>query len=161
MSQADLHTSLSRLFSELTEGAPGEAYVLNGGDPGLFQSLDRLSAEAASKPAAPGAGSIAAHVDHVCYGLDLLLRWSHGEQNPWGTADWAASWTRTTVDERAWAALRERLRTTARRWQDVLQQPRTLAPIEMNGVIASVVHLAYHIGAIRQIDRSAQGPRAR
>jgi hypothetical protein len=32
--------------------------------------------------------------------------------------------------------------------------------MELNGVIASVAHLAYHLGAIRQIDRSIQGPKA-
>jgi len=30
----------------------------------------------------------------------------------------------------------------------------------MNGVISSVAHLAYHLGAIRQIDGSIQGPKA-
>jgi hypothetical protein len=32
--------------------------------------------------------------------------------------------------------------------------------MELNGVVASVAHLAYHLGAIRQIDRSIQGPKA-
>lgn len=162
MSQADLHASLAHLFAELTEGAPpDEGYILNGGDPGLLRSLEGLSAAAASKPPAPGRGSIASHVDHVCYGLDLLLRWSEGETNPWGTADWAASWTRTTVSDEEWTALRARLRQTARRWHAALQTPRELSMLEVNGILASVAHLAYHLGAIRQIDRSVQGPRAR
>lgn len=32
--------------------------------------------------------------------------------------------------------------------------------MELNGVIASIAHLAYHVGAIRQIDLSAKGPSA-
>jgi hypothetical protein len=32
--------------------------------------------------------------------------------------------------------------------------------MELNGVIASVAHLAYHLGAIRQIDRAIRGPSA-
>jgi hypothetical protein len=32
--------------------------------------------------------------------------------------------------------------------------------IEMNGIVASAAHLAYHLGAIRQIDRSTRGPSA-
>ena len=32
--------------------------------------------------------------------------------------------------------------------------------IELNGMIGSVAHLAYHLGAIRQIDRSIGGPAA-
>jgi hypothetical protein len=154
-----LHSSLSLLFSELTDGpSPDAAYMLNGGDPGLLRSLDRLSADAASKPPVPGAASIAAHVDHVCYGLDLMNRWSDGDADPWSSADWTASWRRTTVTEIEWAALRERLRETTRRWRDALGTPREMSALELNGVIASIAHLAYHLGAIRQINRSIQGP---
>jgi hypothetical protein len=156
-----LPSSLSLLFAELTDGPSSDAaYMLNSGDPGLVRSLDGLSAEAASRPSVPGSASIAAHVDHLCYGLDLMNRWADGEADPWSSADWAASWTRTTVTESEWASLRERLRQTTRRWRTALQTPRTMSELELNGVIASVAHLAYHLGAIRQIDRSIQGPRA-
>jgi hypothetical protein len=156
-----LHSSLSLLFAELTDGpSPDAAYMLNSGDPGLLRSLDGLSAQAASRPSVPGAASIAAHVDHVCYGLDLMNRWADGEADPWSSADWTASWGRITVTESEWAALRERLRETTRRWQNALQVPRTMSALELNAVIASIAHLAYHLGAIRQIDRSIQGPKA-
>ena len=156
-----LHASLSTLFGELVDGPPPDAgYMLNGGDSGLLRSLDSLSAEAASRASAFGGGSIAAHVDHLCYGLELMNRWSEGEADPWSSADWASSWRRTTVTASEWSALRERLRTTARRWRQALETPREMTEVEMNGVIASVAHLAYHFGAIRQIDRSIQGPKA-
>jgi hypothetical protein len=35
-----------------------------------------------------------------------------------------------------------------------------MSQMELNGVISSIGHLAYHLGAIRQIDRSIQGPKA-
>ena len=38
--------------------------------------------------------------------------------------------------------------------------PRELTSVELTGLIAAVVHLAYHLGAIRQIDPSLQGPKA-
>jgi hypothetical protein len=157
-----LHSSLSLLFAELTDGpAADAAYMLNGGDPGLLRSLDRLSAEQASKRSATGTASIAAHVDHVCYGLDLMNRWSGGEADPWSTADWSASWQRGTVTESEWDVLRERLRESTRRWRTALETPREMSTVELNGVIGSIAHLAYHLGAIRQIDRSIQGPKAR
>jgi hypothetical protein len=156
-----LHASLSQLFAELIDGpSPEAAYMLNGGDPGLLRSLDRLSAEAASKPSAPGAASIAAHVDHVCYGLDLMNRWHDGDADPWTGADWAASWQRIGVTDAEWAALRARLRATTQRWRKALETPRDMSVQELNGVMASIAHLAYHLGAIRQIDRSIQGPKA-
>ena len=94
------HSSLSLLFAELIDGpAAHAAYMLNGGDPGLLRSLDGLSAEQASKRSATGTASIAAHVDHVCYGLDMMNRWSDGEADPWSAADWSASWQRGTVTD--------------------------------------------------------------
>ncbi len=156
-----LHASLALLFAELIHGpSPDGAYMLNGGDHGLLRSLDALSAVAASTPSNPGAASIAAHVDHLCYGLDLMNRWGDGEPDPWSGADWAVSWRRTTVDEREWAGLRARLRYAAGRWQRTLQAAREMSPVELNGVIGSIAHLAYHLGAVRQIDRSIQGPKA-
>ena len=156
-----LHSSLSLLFSELIDGpAADAAYMLNGGDPGLLRSLDGLSAEQASKRSATGTASIAAHVDHVCYGLDLMNRWSDGEADPWSAADWSASWQRGTVTDSEWDVLRERLRKSTRRWRTALETPREMSTVELNGVIASIAHLAYHLGAIRQIDRSIQGPKA-
>ncbi len=156
-----LHASLAVLFGELIDGPPADAaYMLNVGDPGLLQSVDALSAAAASRPSPAGGASIAAHVDHLCFGLELMNRWSNGEADPWAGADWAASWRRTTVTESEWAALRARLRDVTRRWHDALRTPRALSTLELNGVISSIAHLAYHLGAIRQIDRSVQGPKA-
>ncbi|MET0214536.1 MAG: hypothetical protein ABW292_16110 [Vicinamibacterales bacterium] len=72
--------TLARLFGELVDGAPDSGgYMLNAGDAGMLRSLDNLSATAASTPTATGS-SIAAHVDHVRYGLSLMNRWSAGEE---------------------------------------------------------------------------------
>jgi hypothetical protein len=156
-----LHESLALLFAELIDGpAPDAAYMLNGGDPGLLRSLDRLSAAAASAVPPSGGASIAAHVDHVRYGLELMNRWGDGEADPWSNADWTASWRRTTVTDEQWAALREQFRGETRRWHKTLQAPRTMSALEQNGVIGTIAHLAYHLGAIRQIDRSIAGPPA-
>jgi hypothetical protein len=156
-----LHVSLALLFSELVDGpSPDAAYMLNGGDPGLLRSLDALSAAKASSPPPAGGASIAAHVDHVRYGLELMNRWAGGDADPWSGADWTASWRRSTVSEEQWAALRERLRGETQRWRTALEAPRAMSALELNGVIASIAHLAYHFGAIRQIDRSIRGPQA-
>jgi hypothetical protein len=157
----ELHQSLATLFSELMDGPPaGASYVLNPKDPGLLRSLDQLSAGAASTPSDEGSAPIAAHVDHVCYGMELMNRWTSGEQNPWATADWTASWRRGQVNEEEWSTLRERLRSTSKEFLAGLSTPRELPGVARNGMIAGVVHLAYHMGAIRQIDRSIRGPSA-
>lgn len=155
----DLNRSLPTLFSELVYGAPeAGAFVLNRGDPGLLTALDDLSAAAASASTHGGA-TIAAHVDHLRYGLSLMNRWAAGE-NPFTDANWAASWERGAVSETQWAELRNDLRAEVERWHSALQEPREVRGIELDGVIGSIVHLAYHLGAIRQIDPTARGPKA-
>lgn len=157
-----LRGALSDLLAEVVDGAKeGEAWLLNGGDPGLLRSLERLSADAASAPAPAGGASVAAHADHLRYGLSLLNRWARGEENPFADADWSASWRRGTVSDGEWAALRDALRREAGDWREAVRRPRELGRFELTGMLASVAHLAYHLGAIRQIDRAAQGPPAR
>ena len=133
--------------------------MLNREDGGLLRSLDTLAASAASAVPAAGGSSIAAHVDHIRYGLSLMNRWSHGDPNPWSTADWTASWSRCTVNDQEWAALRQALEMKRARGSKI-RAPREYSEMELNGVIASISHLAYHFGAIRQIDRRSAVPAA-
>jgi hypothetical protein len=158
MQSGDLNRSLPSLFSELVNGTRGTgAFVLNRGDRGLLTSLDRLSADAASASHAGGA-TIAAHVDHLRFGLSLMNRWAAGE-NPFDDADWSASWNTTTVSDAEWRELRAGLRREVEAWYSALQSPREVAGVELDGVIGSVIHLAYHLGAIRQIDAGVRGPK--
>ncbi|PYP50357.1 MAG: hypothetical protein DMD39_10465 [Gemmatimonadetes bacterium] len=157
MNTGDLGSTLPTLFAELVDGAPqSEAYLLNRGDTGLLRSLDKLSAIAASALTATGS-SIAAHVDHLRYGLSLMNRWAAGE-NPFDDADWTTSWRKTRVSAVQWKQLRDELANEAHRWLDYLKKQREIGQTDLNGVVASVAHLAYHVGAIRQIDLSARGP---
>jgi hypothetical protein len=159
MNTRDLGNTLPTLFAELVDGASkSEAYTLNRGDGGLLRSLDKLSATAASAPT-PHGSTISAHVDHLRYGLSLMNRWSAGE-NPFDDADWTASWRRTRVSATQWKQLRDDLAKEAHRWLENLGNPREISESELNSVVGSVAHLAYHVGAIRQIDLSARGPSA-
>jgi hypothetical protein len=159
MNTRDLGNTLPALFAELVDGSPpDEAYILNRGDPGLLRSLDKLSATAASA-ITPTGSSIAAHVDHLRYGLSLMNRWSNGE-NAFDDADWTVSWRKTRVTAAQWKQLRDELASEAHQWQETLKKPRELSQPELNSVAGSIVHLAYHVGAIRQIDLTARGPAA-
>ena len=157
MDTRDIANSLTTLFAELTQGAQkAGGYMLNGGDAGLLRSLDRLSAAAASTPT-PTGSSIASHVAHLLYGLSLMNRWSAGE-DPFANADWGAAWRRTQVSEEEWRSLREDLRREAESWLNALRTPREVDEAGVTGMVGSIAHLAYHFGAIRQIDRAARGP---
>jgi hypothetical protein len=91
-----------------------------------------------------------------------MNRWVAGEENPWQDADWTASWTRTTVTDDEWQTLREQFRQESRVCRDAWSQASAddLRGQMLTGAIAIVAHLAYHLGAIRQIDRSIRGPSA-
>jgi hypothetical protein len=144
--------SLVDLLVEIFDGPPGsEAYLLNPGDPGLLRQLDTLSAEQASTRSTPGKTTIAVHVDHVLYGLMLLNRWAGGEENPWASADWEASWKRGTVSDEQWSTLRRELRDHAGRWRRVVETRTDWNEVTAAGAISSAAHTAYHLGAIRQI----------
>src|SRR5262249_40246613 len=126
-------------------------YVLNQGDRGLLASLEGLSAAAASATHDGGA-SIAAHVDHLRYGFSLLNRWAGGDPPPWPDMDWTASWRRTVVSESEWRKLRDELRHEADAWALALHTPREVSDVEAGWMLGSIAHLAYHMGAIRQVD---------
>ena len=158
MNTGEVARTLSTLLGELVNGASKDGgYMLNPGDEGLLRSLEKISAADASALTSTGS-SIAAHADHLRYGLSLMNRWSQGE-NPFGTADWSASWRKTPVSEDEWRQLRSDLGGEMTRWLDAVGRPRDVDEIELNGMIGSIAHLAYHVGAIRQINQATRGPR--
>ena len=160
MRTLDIAPSLARLFSELVNGVSSArgGFVLNTGDVGLLQSLDRLPAGDASR-AVNGGATIAAHAQHLRYGLSLMNRWAAAGGDPFADATWDAAWKVTAVDDAEWHAIREGLRGETERWLDVLKSDREVREVELTGLLGSIAHLAYHLGAIRQINKETRGPR--
>ena len=152
--------AVAALLSEIVDGPPADAaFVLNPGDGGLLASLDALSAQAASERPG-GRSSVAAHVDHVRYGLELLNRSARGE-DPWQDAHYAASWERQHVDADEWQSLRLALAAEAHAWIGAVREPRDRDDLPPTATLASLAHIAYHLGAIRQLAAAAAGPLAR
>jgi hypothetical protein len=160
MNTTDVNRALTRLFSELVDGQdnPTGGFVLNTGDAGLLRSLDALSAADASRSVNDGA-TIAAHAQHLRYGLSLMNRWATEGGNPFADAKWDEAWKTSGVDVGAWQEIRNSLRDETHRWLEALNSPRDVTDIELTGMIGSIAHLAYHLGAIRQIDKQTRGPR--
>ena len=159
MATIDIHEPLRQLFSELVDGAPPRgAFMLNSGDVGLLCSLDKLSAEDASH-AVDGGATIAAHAQHVRYGLSLMNRWADVGGNPFADAKWEEAWKVSKVDEAQWEEIRRALRDESHRWLAILGTPREASGVELTGMMASVAHVGYHLGAIRQIAKGARGPK--
>ena len=162
MNTSHISDTLSTLVHELVRGSPDVSkptYMLNRGDRGLLYALDNLPASAASVSNA-GGPSIAAHTDHVRYGLSLLNRWANGDPASWKETDWTASWKKSVVSDAEWRTLRDELRRETEAWIAALGTPREVSVAELRFITGSVAHLAYHFGAIRQIDRATRGPTA-
>lgn len=157
---SDASSALSRLFAELVNGAPagGGAFILNSGDSGLLRSLDVLSAADASRSANGGA-TIAAHVLHLRFGLSLMNAWAVEGDNPHVNPRWDEAWKVSAVDAAQWDEIRAGLRAEAARWLDALGAPRDTSARGLAEMMGSIAHLAYHIGAIRQIAQDARGPK--
>src|SRR5690349_5791355 len=152
--------ALSRLFSELVDGTSGrgDAFILNTGDVGLLRSLEKLSPADASTSVNEGA-TIAAHAQHVRYGLSLMNRWAREGGNPFADAKWDEAWKTSAVVAASWDEIRAGLRVETQRWLEMLRTPRERSGTEFTGMVSSVAHLAYHLGAIRQISKSVRGPK--
>lgn len=159
MNTSNATSSFTALMSELVNGtAPTGGYMLNRGDRGLIGALDKITARDASQ-IINGGSSIAAHVDHVTYYTSLMNRWAAGE-NPWKGADWKASWRKPAVTPEEWENSKRALADELNKWILVLGEAREVSSAEFSGMIASIAHLAYHLGAIRQMNRHLAGPNA-
>jgi hypothetical protein len=149
---------LVTLLSEALYGAAGKGYFLNPNDRGLLASLDNLSAATAS--AQPGGrSSVASHVEHLHYSLTLLNHTAPGK-NPWAHANWADAWTHHSVNDEQWQALRSALATEAKAWLHAMSHSPSWDESAIAIAISSIPHIAYHLGAIRQLAQAAAGPKA-
>ena len=120
-------------------------------DPGtsLFETLETISAEEASRPVSATCASIAAQVEHVRFYLAVLARYARGEQV--GKIDWADSWQLQQVTPDGWDALKGRLRAAHRDILAIVADETTWQNEDaIGGSLAIVVHTAYHLGEIRQ-----------
>lgn len=151
------------LLDEALAGPPMEAgttwFTDSGPQAGLLRFLDVLSPEAASTPPRPGRANLAAHVDHVRYGLELANRALRGERDAFAKADWGRSWAIRSVDADMWARIRAGLRREYEAVREVLASSDGWMADDMalTGVLAQLAHVAYHLGAVRQIARDVAG----
>ncbi len=150
--EQDVFTSnYLQLLRETFDGPPsegGSAYLDKGA--GLFQTLDRLTAEEASAAVGPGAPTIAGHCEHVRFYLVALHEFMRGAT---AQVDWKQSWLVQAVTAEEWNAVREGLRRTYTTLTDHLQSVERWGDSEVGDGMAILVHTAYHLGAVRQIAR--------
>lgn len=149
-----LATALLALLDEAYLESPdprGTWFTDNEPANGFLGTAARLSAAEASRPLTAGEGlSLASHVGHLTFALDLANRAAKGE-NPYPEAKWARSWDERSVDEADWRALLAGLRAAYAEFRGNLERGAFWGSQEaLTGVIATIAHGAWHLGAIRQ-----------
>jgi len=118
-------------------------------DTSLFETLNDLSAGQASKAISPRGATIAGHVEHMRFYLDVLTGCIRRESVE--KIDWQDSWQLTEVDEQEWAATKQRLQDA---YHNTLEAIKTLDLWEgednIGASLAILAHTASHLGSIRQ-----------
>lgn len=145
-----LTSSVQKLLVESFRGEEGgETWYLD--DEGLLATARSASAERASRGAVEGGATIAGHVEHVRWFVALLNAFARGERP---AVDWTESWSVRVVDDEAW---RELLAALEREFEELhAHLGRGIDPEDaqrLMPVLATVVHVAYHVGAVRQLLR--------
>jgi hypothetical protein len=151
ISKQQFAASIAYLLRETFEGSPEgqpSAYLDRG--IGIFNTIDALSAEQASREFT--GTTVAAQTEHAKFYLDRLCEFINGRTE---RVNWEDSWLIETVNDAEWEALRASVR---RSYEGLI---RCIASVddwseERTGMaIGMVAHTAYHLGAIRQIAKSA------
>ncbi len=147
----DLVPVILHLFRECFEGRPeGQEYTwFVEGREGIFDTLESTGAETASIKPSPECASIAAHTFHIRYALRGANAYLGG---PPQEGDWESSWARQEVNEEEWEELKKDVRYQYEFFLNYFQQPPDFPSQDHAlGFTAQLPHMAYHLGAIRQI----------
>ena len=115
----------------------------------LFETLETISAEEASRRVSAECASIAAQVNHICFYIKVLERGIQRKASV--KIDWQESWQIEKVTPEEWEALTEQLRVA---YESVLTLMKSLDTWEgeddIGCSLAILAHTAYHLGEIRQ-----------
>jgi hypothetical protein len=151
LSAAHFVESAAYLLRETFEGSPEgrpSAYLDRG--VGIFATLDGISAGQAS--AAFGSTTIAAQTEHAKFYLDRLCEFINGRTDK---VNWEDSWLIETVTDAEWDALRETVRRSYESTLRCLAAVESWDEMKIGIAMGLVAHTAYHLGAIRQIMKTA------
>jgi hypothetical protein len=144
--------ALSTLFREtLVRADTKNAFILNPGEPGFLETLRSISAQTASTPPGPGRKSIAAHANHVLYGIELANRALGGEAGVYESADWSVAWKLERVTDDGWQSLIARFAEQSDELIEKTEAGPEWNEVMLTGSFAIAAHAAYHLGAIRQM----------
>ena len=146
---------LNEFFDETFEKVSG---IYLDRETSLFETLETVSAEDASKRVGGKCASIAGQVEHIRFYLEVLARYMRQEEVE--KIDWAKSWWLTEVSEEEWEAVKGRLKEQYKSVRELVNGVEDWEVGDLVGEgMAMVVHTAYHLGEIRQAMCTVVGSR--
>jgi hypothetical protein len=151
MSNALYHETEELMRETFAGGRPGESTQYLDHDSGILATLHGLSAAQASQPHGDHP-SIAAHVRHMIFHLRVAYEWIGGDHRK---RDWKGSFLPQTVKPEEWSGLLTQIVETKAEYLRVVQVLPLDRLITEGGAMGVIAHLAYHLGAIRQLLPSA------
>ena len=126
-----------------------QGYFLDKGT-SMFETLATVSAEEASIPVGGQCATLAAQVKHVAFYLQVIEEALRSQE--FKKQDWDKIWRETSaVSPDEWEAIKSELRERYDRIKTFIDETTEWSNERLiGGVIASIVHTAYHLGEIRQ-----------
>jgi hypothetical protein len=138
------------LFGLLTETFESVYGIFLDKGTSLFETLEGISHEQASRATSDRCATLAAQVNHVRFYLDVLEEYmleTRTEQ-----ADWESSWRVGAVTAEEWDGLKARLRESYARVRATMESFDSWDnDSRLGGAVAIVIHTAHHLGEIRQM----------
>jgi hypothetical protein len=135
------------------EGRDGGIF-LEPDDPGLFSILHDLNAEEASRPTA--GMSIANHVYHLIFALDVFVRRIGGDDEKALHIDWRTSWRESRLSEAEWTRLKKELADIYEKSEKAVSLvsgssgfDEVCSDKNLRLILGLLTHTVFHLGIIR------------
>jgi len=150
MQQIPVERLTFTLFGLLTETFEQVHGIFLDKGTSLFETLDGITAEQASRATSDHCATLAAQVNHVRFYIDVLEEYmleTRTEQ-----ADWDSSWRVGVVTTEEWEGLKMALRDSYTRARATMEGFDSWDnDHRVGGAVAIIVHTAHHLGEIRQM----------
>ncbi|HRO24269.1 MAG TPA: hypothetical protein PLR07_08250 [Promineifilum sp.] len=144
---AELFTN--NLYALLTETFESVYGIYLDGGTSLFETLEGITHEQASRATNGRCATLAAQVNHTRFYLDVLEKYMTETQTE--RADWASSWQIGVVTAE-WEALKAQLRHSYTRVRAIMEGFDSWDnDNRIGGAMGIIVHTAHHLGEIRQM----------
>lgn len=141
-------TLLAILDEAFDRPAPSWAHFTDGdGQSGYFGTLEKIDFRNARRTIA--GTSIAAQTKHVTFVVRVVTESNTANAGAPDADQWRQSWSIDDLDSEQWNRMRPELRNAYIDLRQFIRETPTIDDATFANIIGAIVHVAYHLGAIR------------